>query len=55
MSPETTVILRTILFQLETAEDLDHALIAVKAMCSKDDVASVLEAVREWKEKDGNR
>jgi|GEM_PF-969371 len=48
MALETTTILRTVLFRIMTSESLEEAEIAVKAMCTKDDIASVKERVAEW-------
>jgi len=53
MSQETTILLRSILYQLETAEDLDDAIRAIKVMCSKDDIAAVEQMVLEYKNKRG--
>ena len=47
MSRETEVILRTILFQVMTAESKEAAIIAIQAMCSKDDIAAVKEQIAE--------
>ena len=47
MSIETTAILRTILYQLMTAESLEKAIAAVKVMCSKDDIAAVEQQIAE--------
>ena len=49
MAMETTVLLRTMLFQLMTANSREEAEIALKAMCSKDDIAAVKEQVEAWK------
>jgi len=49
MALETTVLLRTILFQLRTAQTLEDAIIALEAMCSKEDIAVVKEKVDELK------
>ncbi len=49
MSAETIALLRTILYQLETADDLSDAIRAVKVMCSKDDIAAVEQEVEERK------
>ena len=46
---ETTVLLRTVLFQVMTAESREEVEVALKAMCTKDDIASVKERVEEWK------
>jgi hypothetical protein len=48
MAVETIAILRSILFQLETAETLEDAKSAVKVMCSKDDIAAVEQEVLEY-------
>ena len=47
MTQETTAILRTILYQLETAKDLKSAIRAVKVMCSKEDIAVVNDMLKE--------
>ncbi|GHU87115.1 hypothetical protein FACS1894202_00700 [Clostridia bacterium] len=41
MSQETSVLLRSLLFQMEKAETLDDAKDAVRIMCDKDDIAAV--------------
>ena len=41
MAMETTVLLRTILYQVMRAKDMDDAIRAVRVMCSKDDIAAV--------------
>ena len=54
MSQETTVLLRTMLYQIEKAESLEEAISAVRVMCSKDDIAAVeqeLKKLREIQEK----
>lgn len=51
MSQETTMLVRTILYQVKTAEDLEAAVIAIEAFCSKDDISSVGEAIARLKEK----
>ena len=43
MSMETDVFLRSILYQLLTADSLEDAIRAVKVMCSKDVYAAVKE------------
>jgi len=48
MTQETTALLRSILYQLETAKDLKAAIRAVKVMCSKEDIAVVEQMVDEW-------
>jgi hypothetical protein len=48
---ETTVILRTILYQAMNAESLDEVIDAVKVMCSKDDIAAVKEQIAESKKR----
>ena len=55
MSQETTVLLRTMLYQIEKAESLEEAISAIRVMCSKDDIAAVeqeLKKVRELKNKE---
>lgn len=51
MSQETTVILRSILYQLKESEDLIDAVMAVEAMCTKDDIAAVEQKIAEKKAK----
>ena len=46
---ETTVLLRTMLYQVMTASSREEIEIALKAMCTKDDIAAVKEQVEEWK------
>ena len=41
LSMETSVILRSILFQLKRAKSHKEALAAITAMCSQDDIAAV--------------
>jgi hypothetical protein len=48
---ETTVILRTILYQVMMAETLDDVEAALKVMCTKDDIAAVKEQVDEARKK----
>ena len=52
---ETIAILRSILYQLEMAENLEDAKSAVKVMCSKDDIAAVEQEVAEAKERRNNK
>jgi len=49
MALETVAILRSILYNLEIAEDLNEARRAVRVMCSKDDIAAVEQEVLEHK------
>ena len=49
MALDTAVILRSILYHMKTAEDLTDAVLAVEAMCSKDDIAAVDQKVAERK------
>ena len=51
MAVETIAILRSILYQLEMADNLEDAKSAVKVMCSKDDIAAVEQEVAEAKER----
>ena len=41
MALETTVILRTILYQLKNSKTLEEAISAVEVMCTKDDISAV--------------
>jgi hypothetical protein len=50
MSQETTVILRSVLFQLRRAKTLNEAVFAVRAMCSKDDIAAVEQEINALEE-----
>jgi hypothetical protein len=52
MAIETTVLLRTILYQLMDADSLEDAIHAVKVMCSKDDIAAVQAQLEEKRKKD---
>jgi len=47
MSQETTVLLRSILYSIETAESIDEIKRAVRVMCTKDDIAAVEQEVSE--------
>jgi len=49
MAMETTAILRSVLYQVKMAESLEDAEMAIKVMCTKDDVAAVNEQVQEAK------
>ena len=49
MAIETTVLLRSILFQIMTAESIEDIKVAVEVMCTKDDIAAVKEKVEEYK------
>jgi len=49
MAIETTILLRTILYQIMTANSLEDAKRAVEVMCTKDDIAAVKEKVEEAK------
>lgn len=53
MAVETTAILRELLFQAMKAEDLDEAIDAIKAMCTKDDIAAVTELLHAWQKRKG--
>ena len=48
MAKEAETILRAALYQVMIAKSKAEAEIAVKAMCSKDDIAAVLERVAEY-------
>ena len=39
--PETTAILRSLLYHIEKAKTVKEAIAAVKVMCTKDDIAAV--------------
>jgi hypothetical protein len=47
---ETTTLLRSILFQMLHSQDFDVSLHAVKAMCSKDDIAAVEKEIAELRQ-----
>jgi hypothetical protein len=47
MSQETTAIIRSLLYHLESTDDIEEARRAVKAMCTKDDIAAVKELIAE--------
>ena len=47
MSQETTVILRAVLFQALRTNNVEEIRAAIKAMCSKDDIAAVKEQIAE--------
>ena len=49
MSRETEVILRALLFQAMQAESKEEIELAIRAMCSKDDIAAVKEQIAELK------
>jgi len=49
MAMETTVLLRSILYSIETAENIDDIKRAVRVMCTKDDIAAVEQEVLEFK------
>ncbi|MCL2054575.1 MAG: hypothetical protein FWG90_09165 [Oscillospiraceae bacterium] len=46
----TTIFLRSILYQLKRAENLNQAISAVSVMCSKDDIAVVEKEILALKE-----
>ena len=52
MAMETTAILRSILFQMMALKDYDKSLHAVKAMCTKDDIAAVEKEIAEMEQDD---
>jgi len=51
MSRETEALLRAVLYQIMIAEDKEDAETAVKAMCTKDDIAVVKEMVMEYQQR----
>jgi hypothetical protein len=51
MSMETSVILRSLLFQALSADDLQQVIDAIMVMCSEEDVAVVEKKIAEIKEK----
>jgi hypothetical protein len=50
MALETTVILRSILYQAKKAGTVSEVINAIEVMCSKDDVAAVNEQIAKEKE-----
>lgn len=52
---ETTVILRTALYQLEMADSLEEAKEAIRVMCTEDDIAVVKERVEATKKLKGEK
>ena len=53
MSKETEALLRSILYQVEKASSVTEIRHAIRAMCSKDDISSVMhELAEEKKEKE---
>jgi hypothetical protein len=52
MALETTAILRSLLFNALKAkamnEDIDAAIVAIKAMCTKDDISAVQQLLQEY-------
>ncbi|GHU51265.1 hypothetical protein AGMMS49975_04130 [Clostridia bacterium] len=46
---ETSVILRSILYQLKTGKTLDSVLDAVEAMCMEEDIAAVEKKIADSK------
>jgi len=51
MSKETEVILRSILFQALTSEEIEDIRDAIKAMCSDEDIAMVEQRIIKMKER----
>jgi len=51
MAMETTVLLRTILYQAMMSGDVEDVIRSIKVMCTKDDIAAVEQAVAEAKKK----
>ena len=47
---ETTVILRSMLYQARTAKSLEEIVTAIEVMCTKDDIAAVKEKISEIQE-----
>jgi len=50
---ETTILLRTILYQAMLAEDKDEIINAISVMCSKEDIATVKEQLEKAKQMKG--
>ena len=55
MALETTAILRSVLYNVMIAKSLEEAEIAIKVMCTKDDIAAVKERVDEKKQSEDKR
>jgi len=51
---ETTVLLRTILYQAMKAKSTDEIINAISVMCSKEDIATVKEQLEQEKPKKEN-
>ena len=49
MLKETEVILRSILFQALTSEEIEDIRDAIKAMCSEEDIAMVEQRINQMK------
>ena len=47
MAKETSAILRSALYQVQTAKTLEEAVRAIKAMCDGDDIAHVAQLLAE--------
>ena len=47
MARETEALLRSILYNLKTAESLQSAIRSVEVMCTRDEIAAVEKAVAE--------
>ncbi|MCL2108007.1 MAG: hypothetical protein FWH20_01500 [Oscillospiraceae bacterium] len=54
MSRETSAILRSVLLHIGKAKTVDEAYDSVKAMCEKDDIDAVEQALTKSKEKNNN-
>ena len=55
MSKGTEVILRSILFQILTSDDVEYIRDAVKAMCSEEDIAVVEQRINQIKAREANK
>jgi len=55
MSKETEVILRSILFQSLTNEDIEDIRDAIKAMCSEEDIAMVEQRINQMNARKANQ
>jgi hypothetical protein len=49
---ETTIILRTLLYQLEMSESLEQARLVIRVLCAEDDISAVMERVQATKKLD---
>ena len=54
MARETEALLKSILYSLKLADNLESAISAVEVMCNKDEIATVEKAVAEERERRKN-